>query len=34
VLPVAYAITFDEHTLRPADLEAIRRAADAARRAQ
>jgi hypothetical protein len=31
VLPVAYAVTFDEHTLRPADLEAIRRAADAAR---
>jgi hypothetical protein len=31
VLPVAYAITFDEQTLRPGDLEAIREAADARR---
>ena len=31
VLPVAYALTFDEQTLRPADLDAIRRAAGATR---
>jgi Na+/proline symporter len=28
VLPVAYALTFDEQTLRPGDLDAIRRAAE------
>ena len=31
VLPVAYALTFDEQTLRPDDLNAIRQAADALR---
>lgn len=31
VLPVAYALTFDEQTLRPGDLDAIRRVADALR---
>jgi len=31
VLPVAYALTFDEQTLRPGDLDAIRRAAAAMR---
>ena len=31
VLPVAYALTFDEQTLRPGDLDAIRRAAAALR---
>jgi hypothetical protein len=31
VLPVAYALTFDEQTLRPGDLEAIRRATHAMR---
>jgi len=31
VLPVAYAITFDDQTLRPDDLASIRRAAEAVR---
>lgn len=31
VLPVVYALTFDEQTLRPGDLDAIRRAAGAGR---